>query len=424
MTRLSAQANLGASFLRGGWQAYANNPALVPEGKYNVRLPGLYVDYYVSSLTLDDVLGQDSEGNTVIDSDALIDRLDEENIIREHQAIDPLGFGMRAGQWFFSFSYGWRERGLSFYPKALPEVIWDGNYPYIGQTQDISTDIEMSQYHAWSLGAAYATESGFSLGARLNILSGVYSFSIERQDLRLHTAEEDFALSVDADFLAHASGGFEYAGFDSIQVGWDPVNMDPGRLFGPNLGVSLDLGASYTKNRWTASLSLLGMGQITWKDEVANYTIQGLKTYTGMDVLDSLYAGSTSLGSVLDTLDASLGIEETQDKFRTSLPLRLYAGLGYTLNERWRFGALFYQEWQRDKTFPAAALSANMLVLPWLDLGLQYAWRASSFSNLGLNAQVRAGALRIMATTDNLPGLIAWDKSSSGNFQLGFNLVF
>ena len=200
--------------------------------------------------------------------------------------------------------------------------------------------------------------------------------------------------------------------------------FDLSRVFGRNSGYAVDLGARLELDRLTLAASLLDLGQVRWKGDLTNLALEGLYDFDGLDIGDGILADSTDFGSVIDSLAAAFGVEETQEPYTTALGPAMYRSGGDQLDDTWRLGALFYQQWRRGQTFTTIGLAANARFWPFLELGATYAWRAGSFDNLGLNAVVSAGPLRIIASTDNILSALQVSNSTNANVRLGINLVF
>ena len=57
-----AQQDLGTPFLSGTWQSTLINPALLPDHKITVALPGFYNNLVVTNVTFDDLVVTDQNG--------------------------------------------------------------------------------------------------------------------------------------------------------------------------------------------------------------------------------------------------------------------------------------------------------------------------------------------------------------------------
>ncbi|MDX1942367.1 MAG: hypothetical protein SFU99_17515, partial [Saprospiraceae bacterium] len=69
---LNAQEELGTHLLRGVWQANKTNPALLPEGRFVIGLPGVYNNLNITNITYNDLVVKDENGETVLDIDNAI----------------------------------------------------------------------------------------------------------------------------------------------------------------------------------------------------------------------------------------------------------------------------------------------------------------------------------------------------------------
>jgi len=418
-----AQEELGTHFLRGTWQAQHTNPALVPEGRFFLKLPGIYNNIQISSVTYNDLIVEE-DGRTVLDIDRAIARLDEQNLIREQLQIVTLGLGASFGKLNLNLQHSLRYNAFMDYPKTLPQLIWQGNAQFIGQQVDASTDTHLFGYHELALGAALDIGEHLTIGGRFKFLSGIADASTERNRLLLTTDTLSYALELDTDLLVNSSGTVSYENFRELGVNFDFGRFDLERIGSGNNGYAFDLGMQLRLGKFDLAASVLDIGRIRWDEDVSNYTLEGIKTFEGLDISEGLLSDSTSFGSVIDSLENAFDVVETNDAFEGRLGSQLYVSASFQLNEAWRLGALFYTENYRGRSFPAAAMGANAQVLPFLNLGATYAWRSESFDNLGLNAVLRAGPLQFVVATDNILSALQLKDSHSANLRVGLNLAF
>ncbi len=421
---LLAQGELGSHFLRGTWQATHSNPAFIPEGKLVIALPEFYDDIYISSITYDDLVVTDPDGNSYLDAGRAIPLLDDENIIREKYRIGTLGAGIRLGKVFLSLQHAIYDAAFLNYPRTLPQLIWQGNAQFVGQQVDVGFDVELSAMQEFAIGGAVELSDGLTVGGRLRLLFGSAELSTDRNALAITTDEEAYALTLDADFRTNSSGTITYDGFRDLQVDFNFSRFDVDRPFRKNFGFAVDLGAAYRVDRWTFAASTVNLGQLSWKDEVANYTIEGSYQFEGLKFTGNILADSTDFGNVLDTLAEIVEVVETNDSYTTRLPAGVFLSGTFQLNDYWRFGGLFYNEWYRGQTFPAAALAANYRPWGFLEVGATFAYRTGTIDNLGLNAVLRLGPVRLVASTDNIITAFQLEKSNAANFRAGVALSF
>jgi hypothetical protein len=422
---LLAQEDLSTHFMRHTWQANRTNPAFFPDYKFVVGLPGFYNSLRVSNITYNDIVVQNSSGENVLDPASGIAALDAtDNIIRENLDIETLALGFRLGKLGISLGHAARFNAFLNYPKALPQLIWEGNAQFIGQTVGFAPDVDLFSYQEFSLGLMYDLTDNFSIGGRFKLLSGLNAVNSSGNKLELTTSDDVYQLSLDADYTANSAGSIDYSGFEDVSVNFDFGTVDFDRLFTKNTGVSFDLGARFAFDKFEVTASVIDLGaSIDWDDEVNNYSLQGNYEFKGLDFAEAILEDSTEFGSILDTLEAQYEITETSNAFSTTLPTRFYLSAHYQLRSNWSVGALFYSENYREEIYPAVAIGTSFDVLPFLNIGGLYAFRSGTFDNLGINATVKLGPVQLLAATDNIFTAIQPKDSNAANLRVGLNLL-
>jgi hypothetical protein len=418
-----AQEELSAPFLKGAWAAYQANPAALPEGRIAVGLPTFYNNIYISSVTYNDLFGHDTQGLPFIDVDRAINRLSTENTIRENLQWGTLGVAFNFDAWSFSIQHGIRHNAYLRYPKTLAQLIWQGNAQFIGQEVAVGPDTHLFSYHELALGAAWRLGAKATLGARVKGLSGIADVSTPRHSLHLTTDEEAYALSLRSDLLVNNAGAISYEGFESLSLDFHFGRFDASRLTRRNYGYAFDVGLAVVTGRFHWGLSALDLGRIQWRDNVENYTLEGVRTFSGLDISASFFNDSIRFGSLLDTLAEAFDVEKGFAPYSVDLPARVYFSGEYLIDAKWRAGAVFYLEPYRGRQFTAAAVSANFRAFPFLDLGMVYAWRHGTFDHVGMNASIYVGPVHGVIATDNLFSALQIKDSHSANLRIGLGLA-
>jgi hypothetical protein len=416
-----AQEDLSTHFMRHTWQANRTNPALFPNYKVAVGLPGFYNSLYLSNITYNDVVVDNK-----IDPNAAIAVLDErDNIIRENLDIETINVGVRLGKFGLSFGHAARFNAFLNYPKALPQLIWQGNAQFIGETVDFAPDIDLFSYQEFSLGVMYDINPNFSIGGKVKLLSGSATTQTTGNRLQLTTSDDVYQLTLDADYTVNTSSSLDYNGFDEVEVNFDFGTFDGGDLFSQNTGIAFDLGARFAFDKFEFAASVIDLGaSINWEEEVNNYSLTGVSEFKGLEFADEILEDSTEFGSVLDTLESFYDFTETSNAFSTTLPTRFYLSATYQIRSNWTGGIMFYSERYREETFPALALGTNIDLLPFLNVGGVYAMRSGTFDNLGLNATIKLGPVQLLAATDNIFTALQPKDSNAANLRVGLNLLF
>ncbi|MEQ8706803.1 MAG: DUF5723 family protein [Phaeodactylibacter sp.] len=419
-----AQQDLSTHFLRHTWQAHQTNPALFPEYEMVIGLPGVYNSLRVENLTYNTLFVEDGNGNRMLNVDQAILDMEDRNVIRENLDIETLSLGARFGPLGLSLSHTFRFSAFMDYPKTLPQLIWQGNAQFIGQEIEFAPDIDVLSYQEFAIGALIELGDAVVIGGRAKLLSGVGSVNSSRSQLRLRTDDEIYQLRLDADYQVNSASALTYDGFDDIQTNFDFSTFSAEDLFTGNTGFAFDLGAHVKLGKLELAASVLDIGGIDWDEEVNNYSLKGTYEYEGLDFAQRIFDDSTSFGSVLDTLEQIYEVQESAEGFRTTIPTRFYLSATLRLRDNWTVGGLIFNEWYRGNTYPAAAISTNLEVLPFLNVGGIYSWRSNRFDNFGINATLKAGPLQLFAATDNILTVFRPKDSNSSHIRLGLNLLF
>ncbi len=418
-----AQQELGTHFMQGYWQSTNTNPSFMPNSRIVIGLPGVYNNLLVTNVTFSDILVEDENGNNRIDVKNAISQLGDNNFIREDLDIETVSVGWQLGNLMLSIGHKLRFNSFINYPKAFPQLVWEGNAQFVGQTVEFSPDIQASAYHEIALGGAYRL-GNISIGGRVKLLSGVSDVSTDRTQLSLYTSDDIYQLNLDADFRVNTSGALFYNGFDDLVIDFNFGRFETKNFLSKNSGIAFDLGASAQFGKLGLAASVIDIGEITWKDEVKNYSLLGDYEYEGLDIAREVLEDSTDIGSALDTLQAIYEPTETTNSYRTKLPGRVYLSATYQLSEKLQLGGLFYTERFRGENFPAVAVSAQYKLNKFLQFGGLYAFRNDTFDNLGVNAAVTVGPVQIVAATDNILTAFQVNNSNNANVRLGINLAF
>jgi len=421
---LLAQGDFSAQLLRGSMQAYSTNPAMFPEGRFQLSLPGLYGAIQVDNLTYNELFRKDAQGRSVLDIDAAIAGLETSNVIGSQVDIETLQVATKLGSLVLGAGHRVVNHIYLDYPRTLPQLIWQGNAQFIGETIDFAPDLDIFSYHEFSLSAGMEIARGLSVGGRVKRLMGLGSIEASRGTLGLTTDEEAYALTVDADYQINSTGNFT---FNSILEGVDIElsNFGTDRLQTDNTGWAFDVGASLVKERWQLHLSGVNLGaSIQWKDNPVNYSLKGIYAYDGLDVAQAILDDSASFAGIADSLESLYKPTRTQQSYETSLPTRYYLSGSYNISEKWGIGAILIGEQYRGTLAPAAAMTINYQPGRFARFGGLLGWRNGRFDQLGVNTTLSLGPVWLLLATDNILTAVKIKDSERANFRVGLNLVF
>jgi Family of unknown function (DUF5723) len=429
--RLSAQEELMLHSLSDVWHSTSTNPAFFPEDKkFILGLPGIGLDAaHSGDITYRDIFVKSGD-KTIIDFSNVINRLDFTNEAYFDQRNEIVNLGLRLpGKIMLQAGYANRLSGTITYPKALPELLWNGNGPYVGQTLEIGLKTDVSDWNEWSVGLAKKL-GPLTVGVRGKLLTGVSSLLTDPAHAfaSVYTSNDIYQLSLHTDYGFHTSAIF--SAIDTSGLGFDFKLADLKRkAFSKNTGVAFDIGIQYKVNdRISLDASLLDVGgKIKW-DYNANYFLSkgdysyDGQTFPGTDIING--ADSLSFDAKLDTLNDIFNFAKTSSEFRTALPLRGYFGGSYKLSDHWSFGLSAYFTHREDakNTFSVGG-SARWKPMRWLSLGAMYSINRRSAANLGFHVVLKPGPVQLYFASDNLLNAFSVKNSPAVNFRAGVALL-
>lgn len=419
----TAQSDLGVHFMRGVWQANATNPALLPDHRIIIALPGLQNQFSLDNFSYNDLVNELPDGRSVLQIDKVLGLLKEENTIRESLSIPTVAVAVRIGErGLVMAGHTLRLHAFANYPRELPSLIWRGNAQYIGQEVAIGPDMLAQTFQEVYIGGAVPIGDYLTLGARVKFLAGSNSLETSRTDLRLFTSDDVYQSTLIADYQINSTGILSFNSFsDNSFVIPDPPFSG---FSSGNSGFSFDLGAVSTFGPVTITASALDLGSLVWENEVENQILSGSFTYEGLDILEETLLDSINIGSVTDTLEALYDVRTTNVNYTTTLPPRFYVSARFQVTDQLQFGGLVYGELNRGTFFPALAASLHWDVAPFFSVGGVYSARRESLLNVGIHTAARLGPVQLMAATDNILTAFQPGDSQTAHIRVGLNLSF
>lgn len=420
---LVGQNDLSSLMLVNSWQNMSVNPALQPDGIV-INLPGVYNNLWVTNITFNDLLVEEG-GRQVLDVSNAISQMEAQNILREDLDIETIGIGFQFGALGLNLGHRLRFNALIDYPKTLAQLIWEGNAQFIGETISFGPSFDLTAYHEFAFGASYQIGDNIKIGGRVKLLSGGANLNTERSDLQLTTSGDVYQLQMDADYVVNSAGTLNYDGLRDVNVDFNFGNFSTEELFGGNSGMAFDLGIAFKLDRLQIAVSAVDLGgEISWEENVSNYTLEGDYEFEGLDVAQQLLDNEESFGSIIDSLYDTYEPVETSRSYTTSIGAKYYFSGQYELNEQINVGLIGYTDDYRDVSTTALALTGSINFSPLLRLGAFYGLRNERLDNIGVNATVSIGPLRVLLATDNIISAFRPKDANLANFRIGANLQF
>ena len=419
---LGAQ-NLTAPLLAGSWQSTYHNPAMVHflPGKLTLGLPGIANDLRLQNLQYGDVFNRVA-GERILNLDAWSLLVEDQNAIQDVYSIETLGLAVQTGRLGISGYHRLRVQGEAEYSSDLVDLLAIGNAPFIGRTVELAPRGELTSWQEIGLGLSYAINDKIALGGRVKYLAGVSNIQIaDGGSLRLRTAEENFALSIEQNFTLNTVRAIDYSSLNDIGLLYDPNRLTPADLFGGNTGIAIDFGVAINLDRLRLNASVTDLGaSINWTEEITNLRFVGTESFTGLDILQDVLRDSVSLDAAVDSLTLTFSPEEAAASYRTNLAASYWVGGEYDLSERITLGAMVAIEDRLGEAQPALALLGRYTFNDWLQAGLNLNHRTGIRTNLGLHVYATPGArFRLFASSDKFFTLLTTGNTAVAGVRLG-----
>jgi len=414
-TYLNGQ-NLHYFFIEGSYQRCYFNPALNNSG--NVSLAsGLELDFNTNGPSISDVTSKNPAGGLIISASDAIDKMDDVNDLFGYTSVNTLDVSVNTPFVRISAGHAWKAQAWLEYTKHLAEFITNGNGAFIGETMNLSPQLDYINYNEVYLGLQKSF-GPLSVGLRIKRLSGVEAIRTGNNKIDLTTSDDIYQLTVDSDFEISSSRAFEYTDIENFDLNVDNFSFD--NFMKNNGGWAFDFGASASLGEsLELSLGIADIGGMDWDVEPKNYRSKKVQTFDGIDV--SEYISSDDEFVILDSIEALLDLEETNEVFRTSLPSKIYLGGKFKISNLWTIGALIQSNGTGDRRANAIVFNGTARLYDFLSVGALYSFRSSNLSNIGLNASVKAGPVIGFVSTDNVFRLGSL-KSTFSNIRLGLSV--
>lgn len=431
------------------------NPAVAPEFNTYVGFPGLSnvsLAYNNSSFALVDVLKRGTglqRDSLVFDVNGLERQLGKINFIRLDNNVDALSFGFRSHNFYGHFNVSVRTSASFAYPKDLISIK-NGNYDFVNdrpRTINLS-DLALDGYSYGEIGFGLSQEVNekLNVGARLRLLSGIAAIKTSKfkanivtsDDFQKSTMNVDAVMYVSAprlSFTLDSEGKIEDVSFDK-----DKSGASSDYSFGSNLGLGIDLGATYKfDDRFTFYGSINDLGFIRWNTNGYKLVSKGTYVFNGADITPDANGDvdfEKAMEAVVDTLKSKFKPTDSDAKFTTMLKSKLYLGSTYKAFDWLTCGALFRGGFYGSYFDPALTLSANATPCKGVGVSLSYSICNRNFNNFGAGIALGGRPMQFYFVVDNILSRYINAKSGdsspvmvpgytrSVNFQFGINLMF
>lgn len=425
-----AQQNLTLYGLKETSQAFNLNPGFRQKNRVYISLPLGFQNIYLnhSGFTLNNLLTPNGDSLEINPSNAL-SHMAKKNSINLDMYQELIGFGFKFKKNnFLSFSVNHHTRVNFMYPKDLFNftILGNGSSDLLGKRLSLNgLGIDATDYLDYVVGYNRNINSKLTVGGRLKLISGVANITTKRSELGITTDASTFNITLDGKMQINSSNALYFADTTNGTNGIDGSQIASNLFNFKNLGLGIDLGASYKlTDKINVSASILDLGFITWKTNTQNYISNDVNyTFKGVDLhavaFDSLDAGK----QFADTLQSIFKAEANHDKYKTSLHTRFYLGGSYQVTKYLNGSATLYNDFNKTRYRAGLALAANITLKNWLAFSLNYSMFGRAYNNVGLGLNLKGGPIQFFLATDNIMAVV--NPASAKNFHIstGINIV-
>jgi hypothetical protein len=407
-------------------QASYVNPAIQPSCKVLIGIPALssfHVNASSTGLSYNDL----SSGASQIDAVSITDKLKKVNFATFELHLNLITIGIKHNDLYFSFNIAEKINAKAFYPKALTDLAVYGNDEYVGET--ITTrGLGASAYHLreYSLGIAQDVDWNYKWGLRGKLLFGKANLNSKRSELNLSTEPDTYDLLASWAYQINASLPLNIPSnnnftINDIEVGEvSPVKY---LLNSSNKGFAIDFGFIYATERLTWSGSILDLGGIYWKSDVAQLSSAGSFAFDGVLINDNLNPDEF-LEMITDSISNQLRVSSSQKSYFTFLPTKINLGATYELHPNINAGLLLRTEFYPRRPVPSATFSLNAFQLKNFSASASYSIMNGSYNNIGLGLGFGKPNFTFHIISDNILGFIWPNRAHTANLRFGMSLLF
>ena len=369
------------------------------------------------------------------------------------QQLELLNFGWKNKKnYYFSGGIYQEFDFILYFPKDLAILAWEGNANYIGKEFNlgeinVSGDL-LTVYH---FGVNKKINKKITVGGRAKLYSSMLSFSSTSNSGTFVTIPSESGDNIYDHIVSNATINVNTSGITSLSdldTRTQVINKLLGRsFFGGNLGIGVDLGATYEINeKWTASASILDLGAIFHKKNIESYQVSGEYNLDGIELLfPPLGNGDSSLPyyeDLIDDIGAAFTIDTIYNSYIQMRPVKMYASVKYNFgqaiggdktcnclkmgeNQKYNqsIGFQYFSIIRPKGPQIAATLFYYHRLSDYFSVKATYTADSYSYSNVGLGLITNIKMVNFYIVADNLQWYSNLAKAKSVSLQFGFNII-
>ncbi|MEZ4858246.1 MAG: DUF5723 family protein [Flavobacteriaceae bacterium] len=401
-----------------------------------------------SGVSVYDIFGATQESiNTKIER--AIFKMKNTDFFTVTQQLELINFGWRSQkEMYFSGGIYQELDFISYFPKDLAILAWEGNANYLDYPFDLgeisATGDLLTVYH---FGASKNISNKLTLGARAKIYSSIMSFrSTNNQGTFVTRLADSNSDNIYEHRVSDVDLQLETSGIASLQDNFSGSDLLSRAFLGGNLGVGLDLGATYAiTSNWTASASVIDVGVIFHRKDVETYRATGDYVLNGIELLfPPLSEGEPTFpyyDDLEDEIEREIPIDTLYNAYSQLRPVKINAGIQYSfgkiagnsgecdclnkggaVDREQAVGLQYYSIVRPKGPQMAGTIYYYRKLFSGLAAKLTYTVDSFSYSNIGGGIVGDFGIFNFYLAADNMLHYGNLAKAKSVSLQLGFNI--
>ncbi|PVW13343.1 DUF5723 family protein [Marixanthomonas spongiae] len=428
------------------------NPGSKVPQKFHFGIPFLsqvHVNGGASGVSAYDIFQESGGDINARIRDKIFD-MDAKDFFTINQQLAVVDFGWLAKNKIY-FSGGMYQEldFISYFPKDLAVLAWEGNQSRLGQEFDlgeVSTTGELlTVFH---FGANKKMNENLTFGVRAKVYSSLIQFQSIDNTGTFTTRESTNGINIYEHELRNINMSVQTSGYASLRDAdgsAEVISEILGRsFFGGNVGLGFDFGATYDIGRfWTVSGSVLDLGMVFHTNGVENYESKGNHTVNGIELifppLDDNEPAIPYFSNVVDEFENQVGVDTLQNSYTQLRPVKLNAAVEYRFGRgrgdacdcynmsgavatNQSVGLQLFSVFRPKGPQLAGTLFYYRRLWDFLSAKATYTVDPYSFSNVGLGVVANLGKFNAYLAADNLLRYGNLAKAKSVSLQLGFNI--
>ena len=414
-------------------QSWQMNPALSPDARLFVALPGVTARLHAPAFTLSDVLLPVNNSQSRLDFTSVFERQSGQSIdfaVAAQADLLQIGFSPNEKSYLGMGSSIVFQTDLQL-PVDVLRLAQNGNTDAYFRDNNIdlsATGLSTIAYRQHHFAYSRTISEKWRVGGRIKYLQGMFALDSRDNKIILHATTDSIRLETNT---LIQTAGLPTLLNDSGALSSNVVIESSDLIkFNRGTGLGYDFGLSFSPSeRLNFSLSLTDFGSITWKQDVFAYS-GGPKSYAFSGIEYSLSADSlTNMEEQLkSTADSLLNLlkfnKATARAFQTGLRTGFHLAASYKASPHLQFGGIFST--QRTQKEVRTAFSSYIQWNPGrlMQLRTSYTFAEGSGAHLGGGFCLNLGPIQWYLISDNWSLLFLPERSTLVHAQTGINLLF